>query len=482
MSDPLEEVRRLHLRQSEVEGLELDPFDCLECVTGAKVNMFPLQRTNSFDNATAAHCNCNCSDWMADLDVNDPFGALDDSELEGAKSHFKKMTVNEKDTADNDNDNSAFCPKSTLEELANIFTNTVTGEDHDKESKTNGTSVNTELSEEEASAITDGSCLAQQPNQQQQQHHSTKQSSGEVIRPSNPPPPPPTLANLSPRFKSSTLDLKQQTPERALMIRTTATARIRKQQNSSTGLFNSLNINNHSSTSSGSSTSSSGGSGGGGVSFATNGSSASSSSSSFTGSSSNNNSSSNRSFTATTTSTAFHSAHINSTTTNLSAHSGSLSFNGNLMDPFGDGHQQHRQHQQHSVENTKLIDNDKNLNTPFCTTTTTTSTITIASCLEKLAMNLKTTTTTNTSSPSNTVLTNGKCINENKTQIIDLLKEFDVCFPTANDLDDHISHNSSFLFADQSVSFFRFSYFLNKSVDNNSQLDKPVRQTHQFSC
>lgn len=117
-NDPIEEIRRLHLRSFD----DCDVFDNFDNINGAEdgvaidLNSFKqngfvninqsdletnmlmrnghsnkfLQRTNSFDgfgqSEQSLHCGCNCSDWLQgfdDEDINDPFRSInsDRSEL-----------------------------------------------------------------------------------------------------------------------------------------------------------------------------------------------------------------------------------------------------------------------------------------------------------------------------------------------------------------------------------------------------------------
>lgn len=83
-----------------------------------------LQRTNSFDDAN--HCNCNCSDWLLDLEhIDDPFGSVQDEVLKVNGSSGGEAADS---TAD------------TMDQLATIFTPTI----HSIESQlTNGFSTDT---------------------------------------------------------------------------------------------------------------------------------------------------------------------------------------------------------------------------------------------------------------------------------------------------------------------------------------------------
>ncbi len=106
INDPIEEVRRLHLRQQTLTPPVPAPRK-VRFLNNPKSKLYAnqevFQRTHSLDSS----CQCNCSDWLLRFDDNQ---SLSDKEL-GANSNEKidLLTGNER-------------PLKTSEELVDIFT------------------------------------------------------------------------------------------------------------------------------------------------------------------------------------------------------------------------------------------------------------------------------------------------------------------------------------------------------------------------
>ncbi|KAH9408074.1 hypothetical protein TYRP_011730 [Tyrophagus putrescentiae] len=128
ITDPIEEIRRLHLHQQASLDLLETSRNSIQTRDGTILQLDPtyrsfqacgrppsnlLQRTSSFDGNGGGHCNCNCGDWLLDFDVDavddvdDPFGSILTVEKEQRQQKLLQNNLDQE--------------KLAMEELADIF-------------------------------------------------------------------------------------------------------------------------------------------------------------------------------------------------------------------------------------------------------------------------------------------------------------------------------------------------------------------------
>lgn len=127
MKDPIEEIRRLHLRQADAANGEMAPsggktFSATRTLARIPLKSLDycnksklLQRTSSFDGGSGGHCSCNCSEWLLDMGhLDDPFGPVQDEEMRPVEANGVSLDQGEAGTTND-----------TLSQLATIFTTTL---------------------------------------------------------------------------------------------------------------------------------------------------------------------------------------------------------------------------------------------------------------------------------------------------------------------------------------------------------------------